>query len=153
MAEALGLVASIIAVLQITNTVISVCHDYGAALHGASSELSQVQNEIETLRDVLQTLEPLAKQAELAGPAAGTSLSALFLICGPNSLLEHCLDEVKRLDEKLKSPSWSNRFGPKRKALVQALRWPLKEAETRKILEKLERFKNTLALAVNVDQV
>jgi len=37
MAEGLGLAASIAAVLQITGSVISVCHDYSSDARGASS--------------------------------------------------------------------------------------------------------------------
>lgn len=152
MAEALGLTASIITVLQITNSVISLCCNYGAALHGTSWEASQVRKEMESLRDVLQTLEPLATEAELSNAAAETRLSALFQICKPDGLLAHCLSEVKCLDERLKPPGWSDGLGPKRKALIQALRWPLKEAETRKTLENIQRFKSTLDLAINMDQ-
>jgi hypothetical protein len=152
MAEALGLAASIIAVLQITNSVVSVCYDYSAAVQGTSWELPRVRTEMESLRNVLQTLEPLAKQAEFASLVAGTRLPTLNLLCGPRGLLQNCFDEVKRLDERLKSPSWSDGFGPKRRAFIQALRWPLKEAETRKSLENIGRFKDTLVLAITADQ-
>ena len=149
MAEVLGLTAIIIAVLQMTSSVITVCYDYSAAVKGAPWELSKIKAEMESLRSVLQTLEPLAKQAELTNPVAGSRLPTLGLFLGP---LKDCLQEVERLDKKLKTPSWSDGFGPKRKALVQVLRWPLKEAETKKVLENISRFKDTLALAINVDQ-
>ena len=152
MAEALGLVASIIAVLQITNSVVSVCYDYRAAVQGSSWELPRVRAEMESLRNVLQTLEPLAKQAEFASPVAGTRLPTLNLLCGLRSLLQNCFDEVKRLDGRLKSPSWNDGFGPKRRAFVQALRWPLKESETKKALENIGRFKDTLVLGITADQ-
>jgi hypothetical protein len=151
MAEVLGLAASIIAVLQITNSVISVCHDYSAAVQGASWELPQVRAEMEGLRNVLQTLEPLAKQAEFANPIVRTRLSTLNLLCGTSGLLQNCLNEVTRLDERLKSPSWRDRFGPKRKAFIQALRWPLMETETKKALGNIDRFRDTLALAITAD--
>ena len=151
MAEGIGLVASVIAVLQITNSVISVCHDYSAAVQGSSWELSQVRTELENLRIVLQTLEPLAKQAEVANAAPGAP--TLALLCGPGGALPNCFLEVKRLDKKLKSPSWSDGFGPKRKAFIQALRWSLKEADTKKALQAIGRYKDTLALAITADQM
>ena len=149
MAEVLGLTAGIIAVLQMTSSVISVYYDYGAAVKGAPWELSRVKAEMESLRSVLQSLEPLAKQAELTSPVAESRLPTLGLLIDP---LKDCLQEVERLDKKLKSPSSSDGFGPKRKALVQALRWPLKEVETNKVLENIGRFKETLDLALNADE-
>ena len=101
MAEGLGLAASIIAVLQITNSVISVCYDYSAAVQGTSWELPQVRAEMESLRDVLQALEPLAKQAEFTNSVAGTRLPTLSLLLGPNNLLQNCFHEVERLEKNL----------------------------------------------------
>ena len=152
MAEGIGLAASVIAVLQITNSVISVCYHYSAAVQGASWELPRIRTELENLRTVLQTLEPLAIQAELAYPATGTRLPTLALLGGTEGLLQNCLHEVKRLDETLKSPSWSDRFGPKRKAVVQVLRWPLQEADTKKALKAIGRYKEILAIAITADQ-
>ena len=153
MAEGIGLAASVIAVLQITNSIISICYDYKAVAQGASWELPQIRTELDNLRTVLQTLEPLAKQAELANPATGTRVSTLALLCGTEGVLENCLRELKRLDEKLKSPSWSDGFGPKRKAVIQVLRWPLKEADTKKALRAIGRYKDILAIAIAADEM
>ena len=153
MAEGIGLAASVIAVLQITNSVISVCYDYTAAAQGASWELPRIRNELDNLRTVLQTLEPLAKQAELANPATGTRTSTLALLCGTEGVLEKCLRELKRLDEKLKSPSWSDGYGPKRKAVIQVLRWPLQKADTEKALKAISRYKDILATAIAGDEL
>ena len=152
MAEGLALAASVIAVLQITQSVISVCYDYSAAAKGTSWEVPQVLAELESLRDVLQRLEPLAKEAEYADPTVKTRLPTLALLCGPGGLLENCFKEVKRLDGGLKPPGWTDRFGPRRTAFAQALRWPFKESETRKTLEKIGRFKDTLTLTITADQ-
>jgi hypothetical protein len=47
MAEGLAIAASMIAVLQITNTVIYKCYDFGAATSGASWQLSRIKTELE----------------------------------------------------------------------------------------------------------
>ena len=152
MAEALGLAASIITVLQLTNSVISVCHNYSAAAKGAPWELSQVRAELEGLRRVLQTLEPIAIQAECTNSSIGTKLPALSQLLGPTGLLQDCYKEIHHLDERLQLLTLVERIGPKRRAIVQALRWPLREAETKKALENIGRFKSTLAVAITVDQ-
>ncbi|SLM33828.1 P-loop containing nucleoside triphosphate hydrolase [Lasallia pustulata] len=150
--EGLALAASIVAILQITNSVISVCYSYSAAAKDAPWELSKVNAEMKSLRDVLQTLQPLAAQAEFASPSAGTRLPTLALLCVPGGLLNCCLDEVRRLDERLKPPSWSDSFGPKRKAFIQAFRWPLNKAETTKTLDDISRYRSILNLAITADQ-
>ncbi|KAA6409051.1 MAG: vegetative incompatibility het-e-1 [Lasallia pustulata] len=152
MAEGVGLAASIVAILQITNSVISVCHGYGAAAKDAPWELSKVNAEMESLRNVLQTLQLLAEQAGFASPSAGTRLPTFALLCGPRGLLNCCLEEVRRLDERLKAPSWSDGFGPKRKAFIQALRWPLNKAKTTKALDDISRYRSILNLAITADQ-
>lgn len=153
MAEGLALAASVIAVLQITNSVLSVCYEYRAIVHTASGELSKVVAEMKSLRDVLESLEPLAEQAESANPTAGTRMPTLALLCRPQGLLERCSDEVAHLEERLKTPSWADSFGPRRKAVTQALRWPLNKAKTEEILENIGRFKSTLNLAITADEV
>ncbi|KAL8765077.1 MAG: hypothetical protein Q9209_007738 [Squamulea sp. 1 TL-2023] len=151
MAEALGLTAGIIAVLQITQSVLSVCYDYSAALKGASWELTKAKDELEGLRSVLQALEPLMREAEVTDPADNPKMPTLEALCRPGSVLQTCAAEMQQLEKKLKVPGWSEHLGPKRKAFLQSLRWPLQEGETRKTLERIARFRDTLGLALDVD--
>lgn len=146
MAEAFGVAAGVIAVLQITSSVLSVCYDYNAAIRDAPWELPRIQQELEDLRNVLQRLEPLTRHAEISDPA---QLQTLNLLCGP---LQTFLEVIKQLKEKLEPPEWTKKWGPKRKALVQSLRWPIKEVETKIILVMIGRFKETLQLAFHADQ-
>ncbi|KAL8706555.1 MAG: hypothetical protein Q9201_000428 [Fulgogasparrea decipioides] len=151
MAEALGLTASIVAVLQITHSVLSVCYDYSAALKGASWELTKAKDELEGLRSILQALEPLMREAEVTDPAENTKLPTLEALCRPGGVLQTCAAEMQQLERKLKGPDWSEHFGPRRKAFLQSLRWPLQEGETRKTLERIARFRDTLGFAMNAD--
>lgn len=151
MAEALGIAGSVVAVLQVTQSVLSVIYDYNAALKGASWEVPRVKDEIEGLRNVLQSLEPLMREAEFADPAAGTRLPTLVKLCGPKGVLQSCEEELQRLETKLKPSGWSKNLGPRRKAFIESLRWPFKEAETNKILHRIGRFKDVLALAISAD--
>lgn len=151
MAEALGVAASVITVIQITGTVLSVCYDYKAAASGAPGQLSRLIGELESLRSVLQRLEPLAKQAEFAQGASGTKLPAFGQLCKPDGPLDLCSREMESLEKVLKSPSWSDKFGPRRKALVQALRWPLKEKDAERSLSVICRLKEILSFALSAD--
>lgn len=151
MAEGLALAASVIAVLQLTNSVVSVCYDYAAAASGSSWELTQVTADLESLRGVLQRLEPLAKQVQFARNRSDKVLPAFAGLCKPNGPLEVCLKEIQQLERKLKSPAWAEGFGPKSKALVQSLRWPLKSKDTEKTLLQINRCKDILSLALRAD--
>ena len=151
--EALGVAANIIAVLQAANAIISICCDYSAAVKGAPWELPKVTKEVRSLRDVLELLAALAKRVENADPSAEARLPALKLLCEPGAgPLAICKDELASLKTKLEPPKWTGPVTSKRTALMQTLSWPLKEGETKKILQNLERHKTTLNMALQIDQ-
>lgn len=150
--DALSITANIIAVLQAANAVVSICYDYSCAMKGSSWELPRVMEEVKSLRNVLEALEQLAKKAESADPAAEGRLPSLKLLCNPEGLLAMCLSELEALRKKLDPPDWSGQLGSKRRAVVRALSWPLKEGDTKKTLEKIGRVKATLNLALTMDQ-
>ena len=151
--DPLSVTASIITVLQAANAVISVCYDYSAAIKNSPWELPRVIEEVKSLRNVLETLDQLAKRAESADPATEAQLPALKLLCEPVAgPLAMTLVELEALEKKLAPPSWSGQAGSRRRAIIQVLGWPLKEGDTKKILENIERFKTTLNLAITADQ-
>lgn len=152
MAEGLAVAASVIAVLQITNSVISICYDYSAAATGTSWELPRLMSELEGLRIVLQRLEPIAKQADFSRAMPNAKEPTFIELCKPNGPLLLCCREIECLEAVLKTPDWAAGFGPKRRALVQALRWPLKAKDTEKALEQISRLREDLSFALTADQ-
>lgn len=157
--DPLSISVSIIAVLQAANAVISICYDYRAAVKDSSWELPRVTEEVKSLRSVLETLESLAFNATSGNdPDAGSRLPTLQLLCrartGNNEggLLAMCLEELNNLEKRLAPPKWAGPVGSKKMALAQALRWPLKESDTKKALESLGRFRDMLTLALTADQ-
>ena len=151
--DPLGVTASIIAVLQAANTIISICCNYSAAVKGASWELPKVTKEVQGLRDVLEILASLAKRSENADPSADTRLPALRLLCEPDAgPLAMCKAELESLKTKLEPPKWTGPATSKRTALMLTLSWPLKEGETKKMLQNMERYKTTLSMALEIDQ-
>ena len=86
MAEVLGLAASVFTVLGITQRVLSICYDYGAAARRGAGEASQAQKELEGLRSILQTLEPLARKAGYDDPHIYSDLPALMSLCSSGVL-------------------------------------------------------------------
>ena len=152
--EALGVTANIIAVLHAANTILDICCDYSAAIRGASWELPKVTKELQSLRDVLELLKGLAKRIENADPSADARLPALIRICNSDAgPLGMCNNELKFLEKRLEPPKWTGPATSKRTALMQTLSWPLKEGETKKILQNIERYKTSLSMALEVDQM
>lgn len=153
--DPLSITASIIAVLQATNAVISICYDYSSSVKQSNWQLPKVIEEVKGLRNVLETLELLCKTAESADPGPGSRLPILKLLCSSDAgrgLLVDCLRELNLLKERLSPPSWAGPDGSRRRALVQAVGWPLKEGDTKKALDRIGRYKATLTLAVTADQ-
>ncbi|KAI9766559.1 MAG: hypothetical protein M1839_004886 [Geoglossum umbratile] len=151
--DPLSITASIITVLHATIAVISICYDYSTAIKNSSWELPRLIEEVKSLRNIFETLERLAKKSESSDPATDSQLPTLTLLCEPDvGPLAMCLMELEALEKKLSPPSWSGQARSKRRALVQAFGWPLKERDTKKILENIGRFKATLNLAITADQ-
>ena len=148
MAEGLAVAASVIAVLQVTNSVISICYDYSAAASGSTWELPRLMSELESLRSVLQRLEPLAKQADLSSAVPNAKRPAFIEFCKPNGPLPLCCHEIESLEALLKTPDWAAGFGPKREAIVQALRWPLKSKDIEKALKQINKLRELLSFAL-----
>lgn len=151
--EPLSVTASVVAVLQAAESVISVCCNYRSACIGSSWEVSRILEGTRDLRKVLRLLEGVAEKAETGSTGGNSHLPALAQLCDPKTgSLVQCLETLSSLEKQLKPPSWSGPDGSKRSNLVQALSWPLKKAETERTLDKIGYFKSTLNLALSLDQ-
>jgi hypothetical protein len=135
--------ASVIAVLQLTASVINVCYVYQDGVRNAPRDLNRITDQLVGLRAVLENLLKLAQTEDSAGCPR---LSTLKLLTAPDGPLPKCETELKRLKEKLEPATggW-RKFG-------QAVTWPLKEGEVRVTLDHIERTKVILHLALTADQ-
>ena len=143
--DPLSVTASIIAVLQLTGTVVSLCYDFRSRIKNAPRDLKRIISEVISLRDVLERLVRLADSAETAGSNESTQLSTLKLLNKPDGLLVKCQAELTALEKKLKPA-----IGVK--AVSKLLSWPLKERDVEKTLACIGRLKATLSLALTADQ-
>jgi len=151
--DPLSITASIIAVLQATSAVVSICYDYKSAIEGSSWELLKIIDEVRSLRNVLESLEQLARQAGSTRAEAESRLPSLRLLCKPGTgLLAKCLAELTGLDRKLRPPGWSGPAGSRRRALIQASGWPMKKGAVEKALVNIGRLKETISLAISADE-
>lgn len=141
--DGLSAAASLIAVLQVTSAVITICYSYRQGQKHSSREVIQLSDELSSLKDVL---DALLRLAEKSGASDDTARLATFeLLAKPDGPLLNCQSELERLQAKLEPESgW--------RAVKRSLVWPLKEGELRKALGALERLKGTMQLALSADQ-
>ena len=108
--------------------------------------------ELQSLRDVLASLESLAEKAESGDSTAEHRLPQLRKLCQPDhGALHLCLTEVQTLRERLAPPKWIGKDGSKPADVYRAMAWPLQEVSTKKVLERLQRYRGSISLALNVD--
>lgn len=127
MIEPIGLVGTLIAIVQVCSKVVSVCYEYRSGVKDAPKDASRILDEVAGIRNIAESLVKVA-ESELE-PEATTQQ------------LVQCLDELMQLKTALKLDK-----GMGRKA---ALKWPFKQSEAEKRLAVIGRIKATLQLALS----
>jgi hypothetical protein len=150
--EALGVVASVVAVVQISTQIITTSTAYIQRIQDAPTDLKHLLVEISTLKGLFESLKVLvgcdpntsALDAQLAAPVEG------------------CLAAVVQLDNLLgRGPSGGHRDedepvtnthrGKRRKltSAVSRLAWPLKQNQAKRLLSFISAYKGTITLALS----
>jgi hypothetical protein len=140
--DPISITGTLIAVLQVTTTVISICYDYRQGVASASREVLQISSSLNSLKDVLESLLALIENSKADG---SSKLATVELLAKDGGTLESCQQELLRLKRKLEPEAGWRKI---KKSLV----WPLKEGEVKKALEGLERSKSMMLLALSADQ-
>jgi hypothetical protein len=150
--DPLSISTGIITVLQATSTLISVCYNFRAALKSAPWSLTQVIEELKCLRNILESLEELAHT--LDDPSRLSKRPVFELLSDPvNGPLVLCRRELSSLEKKIKCSSYAGTTGLKRKAALQALGWQLRDRDAKECLERIERCKSILSIALTADEM
>ena len=142
MAE-LALASSIIAVLQISGTVLKSAFKY---LHGAKDARENIERVIVgigTIESVLSCLKELVEKQNNSGSASAPSL---IMLNEPGGPLDQCKKSLEDLLRKL------GHINPLKKA-ANILIWSLREKEIDDILKNIERQKSLFVLALHRDQL
>ena len=139
--EALGGVASVIAVVELSANVAKLCVQYARAVQNAQGEIKRLQTSVNSLQDVLKEAQQIIDEP------AGTRLA---ISSKTSALLDGCSMHLSNLQEKLnprKSRKLMSRIG------LQDLKWPFGRKELDGIIDELARDKQTVALAFQLDQM
>jgi len=151
--DPLSIIASVIAVLQAANAVISICYDFKAVMKDIPKTLSWIITEIQELRSVLEMMDQLASRDSTSDSGFSLKQRRSFEIVsepqtGP---LAACLRELKSLETLIVGQS-GDKKGSKTKALIQVMKWQFGGEEIRLSLQRIDRIKSTLNLAITADE-
>ncbi|KAI4866091.1 ankyrin repeat-containing domain protein [Hypoxylon rubiginosum] len=139
MADPLSMAASLIAVVQISGGIISLCYDYRRGVQGAKKDVATLQREVQSLRDVIeQILKLLDTEDEY-------TLPLLRKMSASNNSFDEYEEQFRSLEDRLRSPV------SKWRKLGHQLLWPLRERELTKDLEAIHRMKGILEFGLVAD--
>jgi hypothetical protein len=136
----IGEAASIIAVIDLAAKVGSLCFQYSREVVGARKDIANLQGQLGSLQDILGKVQQLLQKPDSARFSALPTISCA---------LDDCVDQLKVLQKRLDP-------GKTRKILsrsgFRALKWPFESKDVENIVTRLERYKQTISLAFQVDQ-
>ena len=135
----LELASGIIAVATVATKVGSLCSRYYTGVKNADDDIGRLRSQANALDIPLRDLHAL-----LLSPK-GQELSALKEL---GESVEACMVELQHVVKKL-DPGKKHRLI---RHLGSQLRWPFNHAEVQKVIENLAAFRETFALALQVDQ-
>jgi len=138
--EGLGAAASVIAVIDMSAKVASLCFQYSVAVKDAKEDIERLEREVKSIKSILEDVKRLLRGPDSAQLSASQKLLAS---------LQDCFLQLKEMDARLEP-------GKARKAMSRvgwrALKWPFKRKDVEKIINNLGRCKQTFSLALQVDQ-
>ncbi|KAJ8067013.1 hypothetical protein OCU04_004393 [Sclerotinia nivalis] len=140
MAEALGIVSSVIAVIDLSVKVASRCSEYYTNVKNARDDIGRLQSEAQGLKAILERVRSLCD---------GTNGVRLQDPQGLRKGVENCQKQLTQLEAKLE-PRRINKLMSRHG--IRALKWPFKSKEVDSLIKKLENCKANISLSLQVDQ-
>lgn len=138
--EGLGVAASVIAVVELSAKIASLCFQYSLAVKDAKADIERLGGEINSVADLLRDVGKLIQSPE------NSQLLTSQKLCGA---LEHCLSQLSQLNAKLnptKTRKTMSRLG------VRSLKWPFESKGVEKVINDVEKCKQRISIALQVDQ-
>jgi NACHT domain len=140
MAEGLAVPASIIAVIQISDSVITHCRRFIGKVRGADTEIFQMINTVTALKGILEFLHGFVTHYENQA-----RLPLLHSLCEPDGPLETCRKNLTIIETKLR-PAKRDYSGA-----LKAVTWPWISSHIDPLFEVLEKQKTLMLLAMQGD--
>ncbi|KAF3935193.1 hypothetical protein ABW20_dc0110251 [Dactylellina cionopaga] len=135
MAEAIGLVASIIAVLTIGTQITVTSAKFYNFVKDRKEKIIQLTNAVGNIGSILKDIQNLIEENRL-----DTTFESLAMLGKEDGPLEGCLRLLEKLTEKLEGAARKRAF----------VKWPLTEKELEALLQCLEEYKTTFITALSL---
>ena len=132
--------ASVIAVIDVSAKIISLCFQYSTAVKNSRKDIERLQKKVNNIKDVFGQVEQLLDGRDKTLRSATHNLS---------DSLKECLLQLEVLKTQLepgKTRKAMSRFG------VRALQWPFTSKEVEKYIASLESYEQIYTLALLADQ-
>ena len=151
--DPLSVTANIITVLQVANSVLSVCYEFRAAVQKAPWSLTRVLDQVKDLRNLLENVEDAVESLHEETVENSKRRRNFAILCDHESgPLIRCQQELAQLEKKVISTYGSGKPASKRRAFIQVMGWKLKYAEAKECLERIDRCKDSIMLAMTADE-
>lgn len=127
--EGLSGAASVIAVIEVSAKIISLCFQYSTAVGNSRKDIKCLQKKVSNIKDVFEQVEQLLD---------GRNKTLLLAIHNLSDSLKECLlqlEELKTQLEPSKTRKIMSRFG------VRSLKWPFTSKEIENCIASLESYK------------
>jgi hypothetical protein len=143
--DPLGATASVIALIQLSTEVASLCFRYYTAVKNAKADIERLRGEIDRLKTTLEDTRRL-----LDSPNGSRLQTSHRLSDG----LHGCDTQLKELKTKLENKL---NHAPARKILqsfgVRSLKWPFESKDVKEIIQNLTSFRDSMSAGLNIDQM
>ncbi|RYP40199.1 hypothetical protein DL768_010663 [Monosporascus sp. mg162] len=142
--EGIGAAAGVIALIELSAKVTSLCLQYSSAVKNAKSDIERLQGELDRLQTTLQGARQLLESAD--GERLRTSQQLRDGLGGCSAQLTDLQAKLQSTLDPQGARKIMRRFG------FRALKWPYKSENVDAIIRTLERYRDTLSAALLIDQ-
>jgi len=142
MAEAFGIAAGALTVIELTSKLISQCKYLIETTQDAPQDLNRILVEIASLKAALESLHYLS--------SAGCDFSDnVRRLENAGGAVKGCEDAVAQLAAELDGFALGSQSGPRKRQKIQSsLKWCFKESKARKLLDDILQHKTTIMLTL-----
>ncbi|KAH7129148.1 vegetative incompatibility protein HET-E-1 [Dactylonectria macrodidyma] len=138
--EAIGVAANVIAVVDISVKVASLCLQYAKDVKNAAADIDRLHGEVTNLRNVSEQVRDL-----LDGPNGEKLKNSQTL----DVALKRSVSLLAELERNLE-PKTSSKF--RRKLGLRAFKWPFQRAELEASVQNLQKLSQTVSQTLQIDQ-
>ncbi|RBR09586.1 uncharacterized protein FIESC28_09805 [Fusarium coffeatum] len=134
--EAIGAVANIIALVDLSAKIAKVCFQYSKGVSSARTDIERLRRQAEHLEITLKAAQRLVEESKTSSLPTSQAFIATF---------HSCKNELESTLKKLQ-PSPMRRYG------MRSLKWPFKSKDIDQLLDGLKGYEGSILAGLQVDQ-